>query len=72
MLASSALLLLPLGRRRSTFALYVMGGATCVSLPLFPLAAAPAVAILGKFFITAAFDGIYVYASEVFEARTGS
>ena len=57
------------GRRRSTFTLYFVGGACCASLSLFPAAAAPATAILGKFFITTAFDGIYVYASEVFEAR---
>ena len=58
-----------LGRRRSTFTLYFVGGACCVSLSLFPPSAAPVLGILGKFFITTAFDGIYVYASEVFEVR---
>jgi hypothetical protein len=57
------------GRRRSTFTLYLVGGVCCASLSLFPEAAAPIIAILGKFFITTAFDGIYVYASEVFEVR---
>lgn len=56
-----------LGRRLSTTFLYAAGGACCAVLPLLPEGLAPVLAVTGKFFITSAFDGIYVYASEVFE-----
>eukprot|EP00415_Alexandrium_ostenfeldii_P002566 UN2566 len=47
--------------------LFAVGGLFCMSLPLLPESGAAWVAIAGKLFLPSAFDGIYVYASEVFE-----
>jgi len=55
-----------LGRRLSTTVLYLLGGICCVALPWVPEIAMPLLAVTGKFFVTSAFDAIYVYASEVF------
>lgn len=55
------------GRQRSTVLLYLAGGCALAAVPL----AAPdyeiSMAVISKFFICAAFDGMNVYASEVFD-----
>jgi len=59
-----------LGRRSSTVLCYAMGGICCASLQWSSVKAlGPMLAVAGKFFVTAGFDGIYVYASEVFETE---
>merc|ERR1712187_131507 len=62
-----------LGRRLSATILFGVGGTFCAILPLAPADFIPYLAILGKFCLTAVFNSLYVYASELFEtAARGS
>ncbi|XP_038053477.1 organic cation transporter protein-like [Patiria miniata] len=55
------------GRRLTMVALYVAGGVACLITIFLPLGAArAAVAMVGKFAITAVFNHVYIYACELF------
>merc|ERR1712151_94379 len=56
-----------LRRRFGTSMLFGLGGLCCMVLPVSLEMLVPLLAVLGKFFLTSAFDGLYVYASEIFE-----
>ncbi|XP_038075650.1 organic cation transporter protein-like [Patiria miniata] len=55
------------GRRITLVAFYIFGGVFCLTTIFIPLGAArAAVAMLGKFAITAAFGHIYIYSLEIY------
>ena len=58
-----------LGRRLSTYAMYLASSASCLAAGVVGGPLIVPASIAGKLFATAAFDGIYTYASEVFEVR---
>eukprot|EP00241_Pyramimonas_parkeae_P015889 CAMPEP_0114319066 /NCGR_PEP_ID=MMETSP0059-20121206/25029_1 /TAXON_ID=36894 /ORGANISM="Pyramimonas parkeae, Strain CCMP726" /LENGTH=492 /DNA_ID=CAMNT_0001446021 /DNA_START=198 /DNA_END=1676 /DNA_ORIENTATION=- len=55
-----------IGRRRSVFLFYALGGACCMGTRFARGAGATALYMLGKLALTAAFDSIYQYSSELF------
>jgi hypothetical protein len=56
-----------LGRRLSCVLFYLVGGVSCVAAAMVPQArAATALVMVGKFTLTAVFDIIYQYSSEIF------
>lgn len=58
-----------LGRRAGTISVYVAGGLSCILATAVGAGLKPLVIVAGKFFVSAAFDAVYLYTSEVFDAR---